>query len=606
MFLKEIQIENIRGFSYTTFNLESKDVVFVGPNNSGKTSILLLLNWFFNELTTEYLHSGLDMPTEWKSILLPARETRNRARRITLKVDISDGRKRRKYPYSNGDDFVVLRLSTRMTSPKVVARIGYPLQSEPFESDHTAIDLIEELQDKFAYKYISPFRGHSPAGMMSHFSAAFSNEINDWYRSLGASSNTKRAIKKQARVLEETANDVLVPLIETIVGVLPAGIAPNTKLEPNISAESLMELIANNAKLNLSTGSHDEAFVSPSKVGSGLRSLLELAVQAETRDDRQTIIAIEEPEAFLHPIAQRILAKELYSLVVEQRIISTHSPIFVEESDLQGVVLVRDHKFYPSHISDEVRQEINLALLKKHGAELLFARSVLFVEGESDYFFFESLKERLLKADNEGVLLGLYVIPVGGKQQFCPYAQLLDGFSNDEKPIDWLIVADADASIEVRKIANTLGIELPSSVNENISNVTSDLNDGNISSWLRRTISLNNSFENNNINIQLAPGDLEYMILEKAGDDLFDELKLKLRMDDNATKEDVIKKLGSKGVDGVVSNNAVKSPYLRAFIGKNINSYEFSRSLRKILEQWVKPLGVSRSKIAGIAKKINV
>ena len=605
MFIKEIQIENIRGFSDTTFNLEGKDIVFVGPNNSGKTSILLLLNWFFNELSAEYLNSGQYMPDEWQSILLPARETRNKARRITLKVVISDGRKKRKYPYTNNDDFVLLRLSTRMTSPKVVARLGYPYQSEPFISNYKAVELIKELQSEFSFKYISPFRGHTPSDLLSQFKSAYSVAMGEWYENLGPNTKSKKELRGLAHNLTKTAKTVLVPLIKDIVDVLPAGITPSTKLEPNITSESLLELIANNAKLNLSTGNHDESFVSPSKVGSGLRSLLELAVRTESKGDKKTIIAIEEPEAFLHPVAQRMLAKELYSLDVSQRIISTHSPIFVEESNLKGVVLVRNHKFYPSQISDEMRREINLALLKKHGAEMLFASSVLFVEGESDYFFFESLKERLLEVDNEGVLIGLYVVPVGGKQQFCPYAQLLNSFCGVEKPIEWLILADADACDEIRRTANILNIRIPLPANEIIDGVAKDLNDKNITSWIKQTINLNNSFENININLRLAPGDLEYMILEKVGKDLLNELKQKLRMNENTSKEDILKKLGSKGVDGNVSANAVKAPYIRAFIGKSIKSHEVSPSLRKILEQWVKPLGVSKKKIADIAKKIN-
>ena len=159
--------------------------------------------------------------------------------------------------------------------------------------------------------------------------------------------------------------------------------------------------------------------------------------------------------------------------------------------------------------------------------------------------------------------------------------------------------------VVVRKITKILDINFPDDVNENINNVTNDFNDKNIASWIRQTVTLNKSFEDKNINLRLAPGDLEYMIIEKAGDDRLNELKVKLDMDKHVSKDEILRRLGSKGVDGTVVNNAVKAPYIRAFIGKKIKSSEVSPSLRKILEQWVKPLGVSKNKIADIAKRIN-
>jgi len=117
MNIREIHIENVRGFRNTKFDLERKNVIFVGPNNTGKTSILILLDWLFNEISDGYLTEGSPMPQTWYSILLPARETRNQARRITLRIEIEDGRKRRKYVHENGEDYIQLRFNIRLSPP---------------------------------------------------------------------------------------------------------------------------------------------------------------------------------------------------------------------------------------------------------------------------------------------------------------------------------------------------------------------------------------------------------------------------------------------------------------------------------------------------------
>ena len=82
--------------------------------------------------------------------------------------------------------------------------------------------------------------------------------------------------------------------------------------------------------------------------GAGSRRILMLAflqylADRDSQDkERKYIIAIEEPEAFLHPGLQRELIKTFFDLcrVGYQIIVTTHSPVFAGSTDIDNLKLV--------------------------------------------------------------------------------------------------------------------------------------------------------------------------------------------------------------------------------------------------------------------------
>jgi putative ATP-dependent endonuclease of OLD family len=181
-----------------------------------------------------------------------------------------------------------------------------------------------------------------------------------------------------------------------------------------------------------------------------------------------TLLLFEEPEAFLHPQQQELLARELRKLAKDgtfQVVCTTHSSMFVSRNtddissiirlqrDWQGIVTkaqvtreiykqiqqsniiiykkideIRNKKngSFISHINDLQPQmeEIKYFMwLNPDRSSLFFARHVLLVEGYTEYCFINRLiADGLIpNADN-----GIYILECSGKLKMHAYMNILN------------------------------------------------------------------------------------------------------------------------------------------------------------------------------------
>ena len=125
------------------------------------------------------------------------------------------------------------------------------------------------------------------------------------------------------------------------------------------------------------------------KSGAGTRSLAILAILTLIMRRRSRgILALEEPETFLFPHAQRRVIDECLALA-DQTFITTHSPYVLERIPVEGVGRIeRDEsgRVKWSPISTDTVKAINLysKRLKQSCCEALLGRGVVIVEGDSD------------------------------------------------------------------------------------------------------------------------------------------------------------------------------------------------------------------------------
>lgn len=137
------------------------------------------------------------------------------------------------------------------------------------------------------------------------------------------------------------------------------------------------------------------------------------------------IIAAEEPEAHLHPNAQRTL----YSQLAEspgQIIISTHSPYLAGISELSNlrILIKRNNDTIVTSLSDNLtemdKKKLQRDVIRLRG-EILFAKVIILFEGITEEQIIPAMFEKYF-SDN-GYKKGVVFVSVGGKE-YAPFVKL--------------------------------------------------------------------------------------------------------------------------------------------------------------------------------------
>lgn len=190
--------------------------------------------------------------------------------------------------------------------------------------------------------------------------------------------------------------------------------------------------------------------------GMGTRSwssllVLKAFVQIIAKEAEQTdkpfypILALEEPEAHLHPNAQKQIMGQIKGFP-GQIIVSTHSPYVVAQVSLLNCRLLQrlnadtSVNQVTSQWSSEDIRKIHNHVIQSHG-ELLFSRQIILCEGETE----EQLIPNWIKAytGKDPYELGLSVVGVGGYGNIQIFMRIFYDLK-----IPQVIFADNDGNVQ--------------------------------------------------------------------------------------------------------------------------------------------------------------
>lgn len=524
---------------------------------------------------------------------------------MTLLVRIADGRRHTRFNATGG----IARLRFRFRNDRIYVNIRTPTRSEPLGHEQGALALLHELRGVTKFKLIPAFRDARSSRFQETLTQALEAKLRERavHQAQGGAPGEYRQVSRALGAIKDVADGLVEPLwTEMQDGVL--GLARDGQLHLDAEAGDLVEWMASRVNFRLVTGDHDARAVSPVEVGSGLQSLLDLAVLrgGGTVESVDSVLAVEEPEAFLHPSAQRALARGLLNSDGPKRIISTHSSVLVEEAQYGDVVLLRDHKIFPPRPpEDDRRRQINTTLTAGQGAEAMFARSVLLVEGPGDRAFFENLRRRVGRRDQSHRTDDLAIVQVGSNTAFAPWIRLLESYQDTatgERPIEWLVVADGiDAPTEVARAFRDAGLTIPADIDAALRAITQSSAAGDQVACIDHTRQFNDLAANSSVRVILLPIDLEWCALQASSQNTLNSLADSFGIS-RGTRSEFLARLGSKHGAGPGADPR-KDPWIRAAIARTAPWAEVSADAKFVMRRWLLSAGVAQNDVTELLRR---
>ncbi len=465
MQLESITVENFRSIIAAKKIPISKLTTLIGPNNEGKSNILRALAIGVNTLVSD------------------------RLRRVRRHIYTVSGRRRSRdsiHEYVWEADYP-LRLQTSKPAKSSNIILEFSLSEQENEDFHAKVGsrLNGTLPIAIAYRrggevrvsVAKQGRGQKVLNAKSDAIAKFlaakldlqyipavrtASEARDIVDELVARELSK--IEEDPRYAQALAD--IAALQEPILQALSRSIAATMQgFLPQIR----------NVRLTVAEDGRSRALRSSSEIliddgaetlleykGDGVQSLAALAIMRHASQlgsaNRDTIIALEEPESHLHPRAIRELRDVLRDLSqTRQVVLTTHNPLFASRDNIHSNIIVRNNRAFSAISIKDVRDALGVRLEDN----LTSAELVLLVEGEEDRIALSSLL-RACQGVGELFKQGRVAIDVLGgagnlthrarlhSENLCKLLILLDNdkagqaaFSNAEKEN---IVARADAT----------------------------------------------------------------------------------------------------------------------------------------------------------------
>lgn len=172
-----------------------------------------------------------------------------------------------------------------------------------------------------------------------------------------------------------------------------------------------------------------------------IESLYNFMDEHNYRHQAFTILAVEEPEAHLHPTLQRLIYREVLHNSNTSVIFTSHSTYITSVTPLNYVVHIRkvndSSKVFSTvnlSLQDKEKRDIERYIDAKRG-EIYFGKGIILAEGITEEYFIPAAADLIEKPlDNYGI-----VVCNVDSTNFRPYIQLLNTLN-----IPWVLFTDGD------------------------------------------------------------------------------------------------------------------------------------------------------------------
>lgn len=471
--ITKLIVKNYRGIGPKGLEIDIDDVVIlVGPNNSGKSTILkafqlvtassdtkIKLDDFYNRSETHKPEIEV-----WSKVIVPESVTIDTAKWINEESEVKE-----KWLWDKPDEGAV-RYGYRTDLARWAAPTDTP--QAPFSNDGAAS----------AYRpsptYISPF--DQPDKQVEEIKKIISSDIYDLIKkSKKEDGRYSKLITEIATLQEEMKTEASVKENELATGIgailnelfsdttISLHVPQNTPdLFSSYATTKDIDFKINDLSLeNQGSGMQRMLLWSVLKMMAG-RKKTELKAKKvstkkttsptgtteETLPERSKILLMDEPEICLHPESIRQAKEILYSLssgTEWQVMITTHSPVFIDLSkDNTNIIRVQKEdeavslfKTNEAALSDDEKKQLKmLNVFDPYFAEFFFSKTTIIVEGDTEYTAFRKIIET-----NKTKYKDIHIIRARGKYTIIPIIKILTKWGKD-----FSVIHDSDEASNVQ------------------------------------------------------------------------------------------------------------------------------------------------------------
>ena len=391
MKIVSFNIKNYRSIVETRKLNLNKYTVLLGKNNEGKSNIIRALSVcmtcikdfrrFRLNIKNGYVMN--DKIYSWERDFPVNLQSRKIGRKSIFELEL----------YLDNDELIEFNhnLKTRIKIHNIIMKIeigddNKPNVSFPTRGTNSLTNKKENvltfLSEKLAFNYIPAVRTEN------HALRLIKSNIAKELETL----NTKEEYIDALKRIREIQNERLEVISNNIKDELDEFLPKVNRVE--IKIEDDYRIATSISDINVYVD--DGILTNIENKGDGVKSLAVLAMlknRSKTLNE-SSIIAIDEPEAHLHPGAIDELASTLKELSKNnQVIISTHNQSFVNYLDLNSNIVVDSGKAKPSKSIAEIREILGI----KASDNMINARFILLVEGKTD----ENILMHLLSEKSE-------------------------------------------------------------------------------------------------------------------------------------------------------------------------------------------------------------
>lgn len=461
MKLEKLKLKNFRKFNELEINFNAGLNVFVGENNAGKTAIIDAIKLILDTNSAEYNNIDIDD--------FYAGENELKISLIFKIENDNDGGIFLEYLTYEEDGNSKLYL-TLTANKDISTRQGFIRKVVKTGKDNNGKELEYELKELLNITYLKPLRdaeNELTSGRNSRLSKILQGYFN-------YDKNAFFKLPELQQFIEQIKN--FNKNLPNNINALKVSHDGDKGFKDKIKDNYLGKISLNDKEisLRLAESNDDEQifknllkkldlrYETNGKQGLGYQNLLfmsaEMLLLDKEKDSPSKIIAIEEPEAHLHPQHQIKFLNFIKSKEDFQVFITTHSPNLASQVPIESIFYCKNDEVYPIRECKISLNSDNIEFLEKFldttKSDLFFAKGLIFIEGISEQLVLPEIAKIMdFKLEENGVsTINL------GNTSFKRFANIFkdkDGGERIKIPIAFVRDFDCEYNEEAKKFILT-------------------------------------------------------------------------------------------------------------------------------------------------------